>query len=290
MAMSDYLWDKSGSDAEVEALEGLLAPARLEAPRVRPSRRLALVAGIAAAALFAFGVAGALKRAPLDNRWVAQEDGRRRLDLGRFGEVLAEPGAKVRVVRMDENLQSLRLDRGTIHASITRAARPRLFQVETPAATCIDLGCHYSLSVDRQGVTQVKVETGRVLFDHGARDVFIPEGASCKAAPGRAPFTPIHDNASEPLRKAVEAFDAARVGRRGNEAKVACDLILRREDGLVAWHFLQDPEKSVVGHAREALVRLTTVPECGIPRPKANAADELRAWRDSLFPEWSTWD
>lgn len=288
--MSDYLWDKSGSDAEVEALEGLLAPARLGAPRARPSRRLALVAGIAAAALFAFGVAGALKRAPVDNRWVAQEDGRRRLDLGRFGEVMAEPDAKVRVVRMDDTLHSLRLDRGTIHASITSAARPRLFQVETPAATCIDLGCHYSLSVDSRGVTHVKVDTGRVLFDHGARDVFIPEGASCKAAPGRAPFTPMHDNAPAALRKAVEAFDAARVGRRGVEAKIACDLIQRREDGLVAWHFLQDPEKSVVGAAREALVRLTTVPECGVPRPKADGADELRAWRDSLFPEWSSWD
>ena len=287
--MSDYLWDKSGSDREIESLERLLAPAALNAPRARKTRTLAWLAGLAAAALFAFGALQALQRRPIESPWVALTDGTRELDLGRYGRVVAEPDARVHVVRRDDSIQKLRLDQGTIHASITRAARPRLFQVETPSTTCIDLGCHYSLTVDPQGITHVKVETGRVLFDFESRDVFIPQGASCKAARGRAPFTPIYDDASPALRKAVEAFDVAPVGKREREAKEACTFIQKREDGLVAWHFLQDSEKEVVNAAREALVRLTGRGECGAPNPKEET-DELRAWRNSLFPEWKDWD
>src|SRR6185295_16311480 len=144
--------------------------------------------------------------------------------------------------------------------------------------------------VDDQGATTVTVKTGRVLFDHGSRDVFIPKGASCRAAPGRAPFTPIYDTASGALKKAVETFDAAPVGRRTPQAKAACGLIKSREDGLVAWHWLQDPEVDVVNAAREALVRLTGLGECRIPRVTEKGERELRAWRDNLFPEWKEWD
>lgn len=290
--MSDYLWDRTGHDPEIARLERLLAPTALAARRAGPSRKIAWFAGLAAAALFAVGAIDAMTRRPEPDRgsWTAREDGRRVLDLGRYGEVVAESDAKVRVVRLDEELHSLRLDRGTIHASITTAARPRLFQVETPAATCIDLGCHYSLTVDANGVTEVRVDTGRVLFDHGRREVFVPQGASCKAAPGRPPFTPIHETSSPALKSAVEAFDAAPEGKRTGLAKKACALILKREDGLVAWHFLQDPEKGVVAAANEALVRLTRFGECGIDRPPQETENQLKAWRNRLFPEWSTWD
>lgn len=284
----DYLWDKTGRDPEVEGLERLLAPAALHATRPRRVRPLLWIAGLAAAALFAVGAVQALQRNVIDGPWVAQKDGTRELDLGRYGRVVAEPDARVRILRMDDTLHKLKLESGTIHASITREARPRLFQVETPTTTCIDLGCHYTLTVLPSGVTQVQVATGRVAFFDGRREVFIPEGASGRAAPGRAPSTPMYDNASDALRKAVEAFDAAPAGRRAGEATAACNLITRREDGLVAWHLLQDKEPAVMTVARTTLVKLTTVVECGIKRPKDETS--LREWRDCLFPEWSKWD
>jgi hypothetical protein len=290
MAMSDYLWDKSGRDPEVESLERLFAPASLKGaprPRVRP---LFWFAGAAAAALFAFGAIQSLQRTVDQGPWVVRQDGRRELDMGRYGRVVAEPGARVRVIRMDDTLHKLRLDAGTLHASITRDARPRLFQVETPATTCIDLGCRYTLTVLPSGVSEVQVQSGRVAFHDGRREVFIPEGAGCRAAPGRAPSTPIREDAAPALRMAVESFDAAPRGGRAREAKAACTLIGRREDGLVAWHLLQDAEPAVVTAAREALHRLTRMPECGMAAPEAVAGDELRAWRDVLFPELKNWD
>lgn len=285
----DYLWNKTGRDAEIEGLERLLAPAALDAKRPAPKARPFLwIAGLAAAALFAVGALHAMHRDATPDPWVAQEDGTRQLDLGRYGRVIAEPGARVRVVKRDETVQKLRLDRGTIHASITRDAKPRLFQVETPATTCIDLGCRYTLSVDPAGVSRVRVESGRVAFNDGRREVFIPEGASGSAAPGRPASTPIYDDASGPLKRAVESFDAAPPGKREGAAQSACAFIQKREDGLVAWHWLQDPEPAVVSAARGALVRLTTIVECGIPRPKNDRS--LREWRDALFPEWKEWD
>jgi hypothetical protein len=294
MAMKDdYLWNREGSDAEIESLERLLAPAALGAPRsMRRPRAIAWLAGVAAAAIFAVGALQALRppAAPpaLDESWVSREDGLRRLDLGRYGHVDAEPGARVRVLRRDDELQSLRLDAGTIHASITREARPRLFQVETPAATCIDLGCQYTLTVDRKGMAEVRVSTGRVAFNDGKREVFIPEGASGRSKAGRVPYTPIYDTATDALKKAVEAFDEAPVGRRTEQAKALSKFVRTREDGLVVWHLLQDPEAGVVKAAMDALLKLTTAMECGVPRPTDPTS--LRAWRDSLFPEWKTWD
>ena len=293
MAMKDdYLWNREGSDPEVESLERLLAPAALGAPRsLRRPRAVAWLAGLAAAALFAVGALQALRpqasQPPVDPSWVSREDGMRRLDLGRYGHVDAEPGARVRVLRRDEELQSLRLDAGTIHASITREAKPRLFQVETPAATCIDLGCRYTLTVDK-GVAQVKVSSGRVAFNDGKREVFIPAGASGRSKAGRAPYTPIHDTATEALKKAVDAFDEGPVGRRTKLAQALASCIKTREDGLVGWHLLQDPEDGVREAAFKALELLTKRMECGVPRP--TDPNSLRAWRDSLFPEWSTWD
>jgi hypothetical protein len=284
----DYLWDKTGRDAEVEALERLLAPAALGAKRPAPKARpLPWIAGLAAAALFAAGALHALRSPAAPDPWVAQADGSRQLDLGPYGSVVAEPDARVRVVKRDDTVQKLRLDRGTIHASITLAARPRLFQVETPATTCIDLGCRYTLNVDAAGVSRVQVESGRVAFHDGRREVFIPEGASGSAAPGRPASTPIFNTATPELKRAVEAFDAAPVGKRAGPAQAACTFIQKRDDGLVAWHWLQDPEADVVKAAREALVRLTTLIECGVPRPKD--VKSLREWRDSLFPEWTAW-
>jgi hypothetical protein len=285
----DYLWNRTGRDPEVESLERLLAPAALGAPpALRRPRAFAWLAGLAAAALFAIGAVQALHPESADPSWVKRDDGTRRLDLGRYGHVVAEPGAKVRVLRRDDELQSLRLDKGTIHASITREARPRLFQVETPAATCIDLGCRYTLTVDSSGTAEVRVETGRVAFNDGKREIFIPAGATGRAKRGRAPQTPVYDTSSAKLKQCVEAFDRAPEGRRAKEAVMLAGLISTREDGLVAWHLLQDSEPAVAKAAHDALIKLTTMVECGMPRPRDTGS--LREWRDCLFPEWSTWD
>ncbi|MND01895.1 hypothetical protein D3C83_210720 [compost metagenome] len=67
-------------------------------------------------------------------------------------------------------------------------------------------------------------------------------------------------------------------------------MISRRQDGLVAWHWLQDPEPGVQAAAREALVRLTRIIECGVHPPSKDETNELRGWRNRLFPEWQSWD
>ena len=77
------------------------------------------------------------------------------------------------------------LDRGEIRARIW--APPRLFFVNTPSATAIDLGCAYTLQVDDRGWGKVRVETGWVAFEHKGRESFIPKDAMCATRPGVGP-------------------------------------------------------------------------------------------------------
>src|SRR5262249_45330127 len=57
------------------------------------------------------------------------------------GAIEVEPGARVRFLESGSGRKRLKLERGTIHATIW--APPGEFVVDTPAAVAVDLGCVY---------------------------------------------------------------------------------------------------------------------------------------------------
>jgi anti-sigma factor RsiW len=83
-------------------------------------------------------------------QWL-ETDGRSRamIQVGMLGQVEVDPRSRVRLVKTGANEHRLELARGRLYASIVAA--PRLFQVETPSAVAIDLGCAYTLEVDEAG-------------------------------------------------------------------------------------------------------------------------------------------
>lgn len=281
--MSDeYLWDKSGSDEEVERLERALAPLALRsdsAPALPKPRRMRLVLSFAAAAaaVAAIALTVLLPRGPE----ILKED--RTFDFGRLGKLTAEAKSRVRVVRQSDELIKLRLEEGTVHAQITLAARPRLFQVETPATTCVDLGCQYTLTVDKEGFSRVKVTSGKVAFVEGPREVYIPAGAGCTALPGRGSATPLFDDSKEPFVQAVRAFDAAPTPMRVSAAKVVADRATRLRDTLPLWHFLQDADPEIVAIGFDALDRVAQKPKY-ISRDACIRRDHstVEAWKEYL--------
>jgi len=271
----DYLWNRSGRDEDVERLEQLLEPLALQSdvprPRAGNPGRLAIVA--AAAALLVAILASVLR--PVEPSALPE-----RIDFPDVGHVRTEPGARGRVIRQSPEQVRLRLDRGTIHASIGAHVKPRLFQVETPVTTCVDLGCIYTLTVDAEGRSVVSVTLGRVAFVDGAREVYIPTGASCRAS-RRGSGTPAYDGAAPEFIAAVHAFDdAPSVERARRVASLA-----RKEDRLTLWHFLQDA--AVVEVGCDALVRLWELPpdvtrEATLRRDP----DALAAWKRHLGYTW----
>lgn len=285
----DYLWDKTGRDDEVERLEKLLRPLAHK-PRALPrrgvrARPLAAVLLSAAAALLVAALWFLPRETPAPPRAAAHT-----IDLGRYGRVDVEPNSRVKVVKKDEELIKLRLDLGTIHAQITLDARPRLFQVETPATTCVDLGCHYTLTVDEAGRSMVRVSSGRVAFLDAGREVYVPRGAACRAAPSRGSGTPVYENAPAALVEAVRAFDDAAPSGRPAAARLVIERAVGPKDTLPLWHLLWDADPAVAGPAFDALAKLEPPPE-DVTREAVlgRNKDALEAWKERLVDHHWLW-
>ena len=119
--------------------------------------------------------------------WLQTDDSSRALiAVGRIGQVKVRPGTRVQLVAARADDHRLALARGTIDAKVD--AIPRLFFVETPAGTAIDLGCAYTLETDSLGNGWLHVTGGEVEFQTGERSARVPLGAmvQIRPAPGGA--------------------------------------------------------------------------------------------------------
>ena len=306
----DYLWDRSGpDDPEIKRLEDLLssyraAPVASPLPE-REERDLALWIAIplavAATLLVAYMGQRAMYRGPQsawdvacltgvphidkqpltsastisEGQWLVTDDSSRAvISVGSVGCVEVDRASRVRLVRARKNDYRLELRSGSLHA--TTWAPPRLFRIETPSATAIDLGCDYSLSVDSLGRGQLCVTSGRVALKRDRRESVVRAGAMCETRPGVGPGTPFFGGGSEEFRGALARFDFDG-GKRADLVSVLhesgkCEL-------FTLWQLLHR-----VGAADRALVydRMAMIvpPPAGVTREGVLALDEamLDVW------------
>ena len=287
----NYLWDKSGRDPEIEAIEDLLAPLahreHSSPPAAMPRSPAwgSLLAVLATAAAVLFAVRWAMPSdAPRKNTTLAPLAEAKEFDLGKYGSVNAHAGAVVEVIRQSSEEIRLRLQRGTIDARITYAARPRLFQVETPSTLCVDLGCHYTLTVEADGSTLVTVDFGQVAFVDGGRETWVPQGASCRAYPARGSGTPRWDEATDDFTAAVEALDRSASEKRRELALVVIANCESNRSAITLWHLAHDPYPGISNAAWTALIDLIGAPE-GVTEWRAPEADER--WKLRFEWKWS---
>ena len=109
-----------------------------------------------------------------------QTDGssRARITVGDIGVVDVEPNTRVRLVAASSTEHRLTLARGEISAVVT--APPRLFLVDTPASTAVDLGCAYKIKTDESGDGVLRVTSGWVSLEWKGRESLVPAGADCR--------------------------------------------------------------------------------------------------------------
>ena len=308
--MNDYLWDREGTDEEIERLERILRPAgfsplRSPSPLPRkwaPARTLA--ASFSFAALLLFSTVLFLNLDPVEPvGYSVTEAGRTyplapgtriearrtpsRISLGDVGEMTLMPDSLLRILQVDAELHKLRLERGSLQAFISASARPRLVQVETPSTTCVDLGCVYRLSVDEDGTSVVEVLLGRVAFVDGSREVFVPSGARCRALRDRPVRVPISEDAPAPFREAVERFETSRPEERIEAGRALAQRLTRMRDTLTVWHLLQEAQPEIAAAAYEALAKLTAIPP-GVTREASLRGDPgaLNRWKEHLARGW----
>jgi len=212
------------------------------------------------------------------------------LSAQEIGEIVVDPGTRLRLLANASGARRLLLERGTIHASIWAPAGE--FVVDTPSAIAVDMGCVYTLHVDASGDGQLHTTLGWVGFKMGDREAFIPAGAACATRKGRGPATPYFEDASASFRTALAALDAE--NNSPEERAVALDTVLetaRTRDAFTLWHLL-----SRVSAAERVVVfdRLATLvaPPPGVTREGILHLDDQKLdlwWNEFGLGDISLW-
>lgn len=280
----DYLWDRSGPpDPEIERLERTLAPLRyrhcadLFASQRSPARRWWALAAAAAVVAAAVGLAVRTPEAAatgwqVDSVHGSASVGSRQAavamalrtgqtvrtagdtEIGfraeQFGTMTIGPNSELHA-SSDRRLQ---LERGLLHAYIW--APPRQFVVDTPSARAVDLGCQYTIEVDASGNGLLRVSLGWVAFQNAGQEAFIPQGAACVTRKQKGPGIPFYEDAGEPLRRSLAAFEQGDLAALGGILTAA-----RPSDGITLWHLLTRVPESERGRVFDRFAELVKLPK-----------------------------
>jgi hypothetical protein len=212
---------------------------------------------------------------------VTDSQSRAKINVANIGQVDIGPNSRVRLVGTRATEHRLALERGRLHAMIS--APPRLFIVETPSATAIDLGCAYTLEVDDAGRSLLHVTAGWVALEQKGLESIVPAGAVCVTEPGKGLGTPYFDDASVRFQEALASLDF----RRGGAKALTVVLAESREyDTLTLWHLLYRVRGASRGRVYDRLANLIAPPK-GVTREGVLRLDKdmLALWKKEL--EWA---
>ena len=202
-------------------------------------------------------------------QWVETNDSSRAvIAVGDIGQVEVRPRTRIQLVTARADDHRLALARGVIDAKV--AAVPRIFFVETPAGTAVDLGCAYTLEMDSLGNGLLHVTAGMVEFAARGLDARVPIGAIVLTRAGVGPGIPYVEDAPESLKRALAASDV-----RGILAAA------RPVDAISLWHLLQRVDSAQRAAVYDRLAAL--VP----PPPGVTRAGGLALDRAALETYWN---
>ncbi len=217
-------------------------------------------------------------------QWLETDQGSRaKVQIAQIGTLDVEGDTRLRLKATDDREHRLELAQGTIHARVL--APPRLFFVETPGATAVDLGCAYTLQVRPDGAGVLSVDSGYVALEGPDRVALVPAGASCRTRPLTGPGVPWFRDASPEL---ISALDG--VGLSWGDLDL--DTILaesRPRDTLSLWHLLPDLPPAQRGLVFDRMVALA--PEAHPPDLTREAVMRLdkaavERWQEALVDLW----
>jgi hypothetical protein len=210
---------------------------------------------------------------------------RAQIDVSSIGSVDIDENTRVRLLETHPTEHRLELARGKMSARIW--APPRLFFVNTPSAVAADLGCAYTLEVDDQGSSLLRVTSGWVALELANRESIVPAGAACETRPSVGPGTPYFEDASSGFRQSLKTidFDPDTAARRA-----ALNAMLdqaRPRDTLTLWHLLTRVEGEDRARVYDKMAVLFP-PPAGVTREGILTLNQqmLDAWRDAMETTW----
>jgi hypothetical protein len=203
-------------------------------------------------------------------------DGAAELDVADIGHVRLNGGSRLGLVASGPHQQRLSLTRGSLHAKVS--ARPRLFVVDTPAATAIDLGCEYDLRVAPDGRGTIVVTHGQVELAGDGHLSVVPAGATARLHTRTGPGTPARSDAPAELVAAIARFDDGDPG--------ALHDILHQttfDDAITLFNLFDRVDAEGRAHVFDHLNAIAQAPP-GVTRDKMIQGDPgaRDAWREDL--------
>lgn len=210
---------------------------------------------------------------------------RAQIAVGSIGSVEVDENTRIRLLETQPTEHRLELARGKMSAHIW--APPRLFFVNTPSAVAADLGCAYTLEVDEQGSSLLRVTSGWVALELQNRESVVPAGAACETRPTLGPGTPYFEDASNVFRQSLKTVDFDTDTHTRSAALASVLDQARPRDTLTLWHLLTrvDGEDRARVYDRMAVL---APPPAGVTRVGILALNQnmLDAWRADLETMW----
>ena len=210
---------------------------------------------------------------------------RAQIAVSSIGSVDVDENTRIRLLETQPTEHRLELVRGKMSAHIW--APPRLFFVNTPSAVAADLGCAYTLEVDDQGSSLLRVTSGWVALELKDRESMVPAGAACETRPVLGPGTPYFEDASNVFRESLKTVDFNSDGNTRNAALVSILDQARPKDTLTLWHLLTRVDGEDRARVYDRMAALMP-PPAGVTREGILVLDQtmLAAWRESLETTW----
>ena len=210
---------------------------------------------------------------------------RAQIAVSSIGSVEVDENTRVRLLQTEPTEHRLELARGKMSAHIW--APPRLFFVNTPSAVAADLGCAYTLEVDDQGSSLLRVTSGWVALELQDRESIVPAGAACETRPSLGPGTPYFVDASSVFREALKTVDFDPDANTRSSALVWILDQARPRDTLTLWHLLTRVDGEDRARVYDRMAGLMP-PPAGVTREGVLALDQkmLDAWRGELERTW----
>jgi hypothetical protein len=181
---------------------------------------------------------------------------RAKIRVGSIGEVEVDQDSKVKLIKTKPDEYKLALDKGKIHATIW--APPRLFFVETPSATAVDLGCMYTLEVDESGSTLLHVTSGWVALENNGQESIIPAGAVCETHKSSGTGTPYFKSSNLKFTNTLKIFDS---GARDIEIINTLLKSADKNDLLSLWHIIPKVDEQSREEIFYVMKKFITIPE-----------------------------
>jgi len=210
---------------------------------------------------------------------------RAQIAVGSIGNVEIDENTRVRLLETQPTEHRLELARGKMSAHIW--APPRLFFVNTPSAVAADLGCAYTLEVDDQGASLLRVTSGWVALQLKERESVVPAGAACETRPALGPGTPYFEDSSAGFQEALKKVDFDPDAATRSAALTVMLDQARPRDTLTLWHLLVRVDDEERGRVYDKMAAISPPPP-GVTREGVLGLDQtmLDAWRASLERTW----